>query len=62
MHPSHSCDVGPDEEKANEVRNTSLLYEIDALLKSDNGEIDVIGVYIQELAVIGPKTIWSSNA
>jgi hypothetical protein len=29
-----------------EVHNTSLLYEIDALLNSDNGEIDVTGVYI----------------
>ena len=32
---------------ANELHNTSLLYAIDALLNSDNGEIDVIGVYIQ---------------
>ena len=30
-----------------ELHNTILLYEIDALLEKANGEIDVIGVYIQ---------------
>lgn len=30
-----------------ELHNTSLLYGIDALFKIPNGEIDVIGVYIQ---------------
>ena len=30
-----------------EVHNTGLLYDIDALVNKDNGEIDVTGVYIQ---------------
>jgi len=38
-----------------EVHHTGSLYEIDALLKKGNGEIDVIGIYIQLLCASALK-------